>query len=173
MYCPLPDVEPWTVTVPTELSRLHISSLLVKIFSSLRLSQTSVNTFQTLTTQKLSLHCVHVLVHIPQTLRHRHAEHVSQSGACACSSHSPRNLHSHTHTLHVPSAALRFNAAQVKSQASSISQPPCPGLDCPLAAERNRSDVMTRQHEYRAVTLLLQAQTKKGMPKVTAGRRRS
>jgi hypothetical protein len=71
--------------------------LLVKIFSSLRLSETSVNTSQTLTTQKLSLHCVHVLVHIPQTLRHRHAEHFSQSVACACSPHSRRNLYSHTH----------------------------------------------------------------------------
>jgi hypothetical protein len=66
------------------------------------LSQTSVNTFQTLTTQKLSLHCVHVLVHILQTLRHRHVEHVSQSDACACSPHSSRNLHSHTHTFARP-----------------------------------------------------------------------
>jgi len=60
IYCPLPDVETRTVTVPTELSRLHISSLLVKIFPSLRLSQTSVNTCKTLTTQMLSLHCVHI-----------------------------------------------------------------------------------------------------------------
>jgi hypothetical protein len=117
LYCPLSDVEPWTVTVPTELTRLHVSSLLVKIFSSLRLSQTSVNTFQTLTTQTLSLRCIHAPcshstdVTSPSCRTH---QLVSQTFACACSPHSSRNLHSHTHNLHVPFAVLGFNAAQVK-----------------------------------------------------------
>jgi len=107
------------------------------------------------------------LVHIPQTLRHRHAEHQPVLTALI-----PAGTVTLTHNLHVSSAALGLNSAQVKPQAS-IWCPPSPDLDCRLAAERNSSDVMTRLHEYRAVTLLLHAQTKKGKPKVTAGRRRS
>ena len=85
-------------SLPTELSRLHISDLLVKKYFPrcvfLRHLLTPVRHLP----HKCSLFTVFMfLVHIPQTLRHRHAEHQSVSRLCLQSSFLREPSLSHAH----------------------------------------------------------------------------